>query len=958
MASIEEVIKDPDFLKLSGPDQVAILDHLNLKPQGERLIQEPNPRSGYQSFQNIPETQPEKRGGAMPFVNRNIAATLGAPADFISKAVPGSEPPLGRKFIERGMKSIGIELPTEGQAPETIPEHMGTVVGQATALMNPVARGVKALSQGTNLTAKVAKIVWDSMVKHPYLTMTSELTSAGGAGSLRGVGEQEFPDSPLIKSSLEVAGGLVGGLSPTLAINAPTLVGIRAGRNVLRRLTVPFTKKGSEYRAGKHLRGKVGSPDAVANEVSGGDLGDLPPAVASGEQKIVELYKGLVGLDPVADAKMIQRTTRSIIDLESKMRKLGYGSPELLAEITERRIAALELGMDKRVLDASTKAQERLNKLPVAQRKAAESRIVEQELRKAMLEHRASNTKLWADVNKDFETGFENTRATYESLVADLGEAQIVDVPASLKSSSIINNKKLKSTTLREMQSLRSKLKETSRNARKEGQWNKARISDDMADAILEDLKVASKKGSFITREEAVRLTGEATEDAADMVGKSGIRSAAIRLKPHEGYPNGRTFTGENHGVAMQAFDDAGYGTGDWAKLVDDADGFMINSSESATLEAAIADTVKFKNRFESGETGRLLGYSKSGAPAINPDLALEMTIGRMGERGAVDISKIVASPEAKAATQRYLGRSFTDYAAPQGTVSPVKADRWMKTNEAILDEYPELRNQLSDSTTAQQLADDTRIRMDARKQKLRDPKISTSANFLNRVNLGTEIDGIFNARHSSKMAHELVLQAKKDPSGEALEGLRAGFVEHILDSGRKGSFNQFGEQTMSGSTVLGMIKRNESTLRMVFDNNQISRMKRIGTALSKLETLSNAKGNSKIELEDWASKTIETVARLIGADIGPSLGGSSLGGGMQKATIVSGKARQLAKYFNLEKAQQLVHDAILSEDPSLLQALLKPIEKPTGSKKDLFVLDKKLNAWLLSTGERVMDRE
>jgi hypothetical protein len=288
--------------------------------------------------------------------------------------------------------------------------------------------------------------------------------------------------------------------------------------------------------------------------------------------------------------------------------------------------------------------------------------------------------------------------------------------------------------------------------------------------------------------------------------------------------------------------------------------------------------------------------------------------------------------------------------------VNPVKAERWIKTNEAILDEYPDLRSQLSDSATSQKFADDTRVRMDARKQRLRDPKISTSAQFLNRVNLGTEIDGIFNAKHPSKMAHELVTQAKKDPSGQALEGLKAGFVEHILDSGRKGAFNEFGEKTMSGSTILGTIKGNESTLRMVFDNNQILRMKRIGTAFSKLEMLSKAKGNSKIELEDWASKTIETVARLIGADIGPKLGGGSLGGGMQKATIVSGKARQLAKYFNLEKAQQLVHDAILSDDPALLKALLEPIEKPRGSKKDLFVLDKKLNAWLLSTGARVMD--
>jgi hypothetical protein len=50
------------------------------------------------------------------------------------------------------------------------------------------------------------------------------------------------------------------------------------------------------------------------------------------------------------------------------------------------------------------------------------------------------------------------------------------------------------------------------------------------------------------------------------------------------------------------------------------------------------------------------------------------------------------------------------------------------------------------------------------------------------------------------------------------------------------------------------------------------------------------------------------------------------------------------------------VQDAILSKDPTLLQSLLKPISKPTPSKKDLIFLNKNLNLWLLSTGERVLD--
>jgi hypothetical protein len=361
--------------------------------------------------------------------------------------------------------------------------------------------------------------------------------------------------------------------------------------------------------------------------------------------------------------------------------------------------------------------------------------------------------------------------------------------------------------------------------------------------------------------------------------------------------------------------------------------------------------------RFESGEVGKILGYSKSGAPAINPDLTLEMTIGRMGERGAIDINKIAVTPEAKKATARYLARSFTDFAAPEGTVNPVKAERWLKTNEAILDQFPEARKQISDATVAQRFADDTRIKMDARKKALQDPRISTSARYLNRSDMGQEINSILNARHPSRMASELVKQARKDTTGEALQGLRAGFVERILEKSTLGPFNELGEQTLSGRAMLHFIKQNEPTLRTVFNNNQIGRMKRIGTELAKIETFEKANpGKTELELTDWTSSSLRMFARLTGARVGGKLGAESMGGSLQYASIFSTRAQKFVTWLTKDKAQQLVHDAILSKDPALLKSLLKPIAKPQAQKKDLVILNKQLNLWLTTTGKRVMD--
>ena len=155
----------------------------------------------------------------------------------------------------------------------------------------------------------------------------------------------------------------------------------------------------------------------------------MPPAVKTGEKRIVQLYKSLIGQDPVKDAETIEKLTGSIIKLDAEMRKMGFGSPELLEEITAKRVAAIELGMDNRIVKAAENAQRKLNALPVAQRKASESRIVNEELRSAMASEKVKVDAKWVKLNKDLETGFEKTRATYNSLIDDLGQAQKVDVP-------------------------------------------------------------------------------------------------------------------------------------------------------------------------------------------------------------------------------------------------------------------------------------------------------------------------------------------------------------------------------------------------------------------------------------------------------------------------------------------------------------------------------------------------
>jgi hypothetical protein len=818
--------------------------------------------------------------GALPFANRAIAELAGAPADIIRgglEKIPNvklADPFLGRKSIESGMRSIGIKLPEEGQQPKAVGEHVGRTVGEVSSLLIPSTAVIKSI-KGISTAGRVSQNIYQSMVKHPYLTMASELGGGVGAGVGRAAGEQNFPDSPIGRTTAEVVGGFGGALTPTALVNTPKQLLFRGGKTLLQKMTLPFTESGAKYRAGKYLKNQVASPQKTVKALGEATISDLPPVVAAGEKRLVALYKSMIGQSPVTDADTIETLSKSIIKLEGEMRKLGYGSPELLTEITRKRVAAIELNIDRRVMGAMDKATERLNAIPVAERRVAESRIVRSELEKVMATEWDKNKALWKQVPKDIEIGFEETRIAYQQMFDDLPQAQKVDIPPELKSSPIIKNEKLRITNLKEMQGLRSKLLETSRIAGSNKEWNKARIANDMADAILLDMETSA------------------------------------------------------------------------------------SASDISSFKTALASTKHFKTRFESGITGKILGRGRDAAPSIDPSLTLDVSVGRMKQRGAVGIDKVAVTPEARQATSRYLARSFTEHASPKGTIDPHKAQRWIKNNEAILDQFPDLRKQLSDATGAQELADTTRIAMNTRLKALQDPKVSMSAEFLNTKSMGTAIDNIFKSKTPIRLTREMVRQARKDTTGNALEGLKGGFVDDILDKSLAGPFNELGEKTLSGRTMLNYLKRNDKTLREVFDNETITRMRRIGMELAKIEGFERTPkftGKIEDEMKDLASSALRLFSRVGGAQFGRWVASATGGGTVQTPGIFSDRFKSFANFLNRDRAFQLIHDAIISPDPKLLRSLMQPIDKPKLAKKNLILLNKTINAWLIGSGKRVMD--
>ena len=52
-----------------------------------------------------------------------------------------------------------------------------------------------------------------------------------------------------------------------------------------------------------------------------------------------------------------------------------------------------------------------------------------------------------------------------------------------------------------------------------------------------------------------------------------------------------------------------------------------------------------------------------------------------------------------------------------------------------------------------------------------------------------------------------------------------------------------------------------------------------------------------------------------------------------------------------------MIHDAVLSEDPGLLKALMLPIDKPWAKgTQSVGILGKTMNLWLAGSGKRILE--
>jgi hypothetical protein len=362
--------------------------------------------------------------------------------------------------------------------------------------------------------------------------------------------------------------------------------------------------------------------------------------------------------------------------------------------------------------------------------------------------------------------------------------------------------------------------------------------------------------------------------------------------------------------------------------------------------------TRRLNETFRNGEVGVLSRSGVGGQPRVAPEMTLQETIGRGGVAGGLAERELMAatneSPMARAAIQDYLMRSFRDMALnAQGQLRPDAVANFLRRNEQLMVQYPEIRQRLADALTAQGGADVAAQRQTTVARNLRAPRTSALARYL-EADYGEEISRVFAAQNPADVASSLRRAVARDPSGQALAGLKGAFVDHLIGRAR--------QVTPDGGVVRGSVimdalndPKQAGALNAVFGQDEIQRLRQIATEFTALERARGGLPSVGQPMEDLPNKVIEIVGRIAAARVGAATGGQGMAGSLQSAQIMSGRMRDFLRRITNDRASVLLAEAV--NDPELFATLMSPTRSIAQQEQAA----RRLQAWMAGPAGRAV---
>lgn len=443
--------------------------------------------------------------GVLPFVNRGIANVLGAPVDLVNAGlgavgVPTSETPFGGSAsIAGGMQGLGVAVSEADQQPEGLGEYVGRGVGEAAGALVPVLGGARALqaSQGP-MRAAAGRTIMDPFTRTPGRALTAEAMAGAGMGAGGAAADRLYDsESPAARMTGEILGGVVGGMGP-YAVGAGLARAPLTGTAIryARKTYAPFTEAGAKERARDRVRSLAEDPEEARRLIDEPGIGNLTPAQRTGDERLMALERSVRDTDPAASRELRVRDAEAHQALREAMREPAAGrSVEDARQFIGRRLDDLLRQMDNRVQLAARTAERKIEQLAPEQRASQSAIIVREELDGALAQARKDEARLWSLIPKKEMAPTTASRQAYRRILADTPQAQRDTIPEKARQFLDPDNSNSAFKTqesISELHGLYSAMRQQARHARAADERNTARISDEIADALLVDMGAAA----------------------------------------------------------------------------------------------------------------------------------------------------------------------------------------------------------------------------------------------------------------------------------------------------------------------------------------------------------------------------------------------------------------------------------------------------------------------------------
>jgi len=814
--------------------------------------------------------------GRLPFLNRQIAETFGLPVDAVNSilrmaGVPVSDQPFGGSAsIEAGLARLGgatnaSMVPEIGATPQTPGEYAAAGIGSAVGMLNPMTAGARLAARvGGPLVSRVGGTIAAAPVAAPVTTVGTEVAAGAGGGAGRYIAEQNFPGNEPVAQLAELAGGLTGGAvlqAPSLLTQTPVAAAVgRAVRSVL--------PSGGQGRATERLSSLVEDPYGASRAAVRPTIADLTPAQRTGEAGLLDLERAVAAENPTIARQLRERADAAQATLETEARALG-GRPEDTRAFLENRVTRLTSALNTRVEQAQAEARRRIAALEPNAPAADASRIAREEFDKAFEAARRQENALWQALPQDIRIDTAPLFERFQALVDATPRTQRHNIPDYARrflGQSTGEGEDEATALIRQLQP--GLLPPPAQSARLGETATPAELQG-LRSEMLEMQRAARKAG----RRNEARIAGQIADDVLDTM-------------------NSLPETGGPYDVAR-------------------------NFSREVN------------EKFRDSAAGPLARRTGAGEEAVTPELTLETLLRSGGPKADIAARDLLAAtgdnPETRAAIENYLTQSFRNEAvAGEGRVKPESATNWMRRNAALLERFPDVRNQLAETMSAQGRAETLAARQvgvekgllrrdESRVKRLIDQRPESAvARFLNAAP-GKEVDRIFAADDPAALAASLRRSVDRDQSGQALSGLRGAFIDNLFTRARKSTPDG---PVFNGSVIMDVLNdpKQAAALGQVFDDNAMQRLRQIGSELTALERARGASARGGV-IEDIPSKALDLITRFIAA--------RSVSG-LAESAIATGAVRTFMTKMTTDRAHRLLSDAVT--DPELFSTLMSPL--------------------------------